>query len=59
MSVVDVDKCIEKLEKGNLLSEFEVKFVCEKVKELLLEEPNIQKIKSPISSFFFLKIKNN
>lgn len=48
-SVVDVDKCIEKLEFGKLLSEHEVKYICEKVKELLLEEANVQTVKSPVT----------
>ena len=48
-SVVDVNRCIEKLEAGRLLSEFEVKFICEKVKEILIDEANVQRVKSPVS----------
>ncbi|KAL9641872.1 hypothetical protein ABK040_000252 [Willaertia magna] len=48
-SVVDVNRCIEKLETGRLLSEFEVKYVCEKVKEILINEANVQKIKAPVT----------
>lgn len=39
----------EKLEAGKLLTEFEIKFVCEKVKELLLEESNVQVVHSPVT----------
>jgi hypothetical protein len=46
---VDVDFCIEKLENGKLLTEFETKYICEKVKELLLDESNVQDISSPIT----------
>lgn len=42
-------KHTEKLESGGRLSEFEVKFVCEKVKELLLEESNVQAVHSPVT----------
>lgn len=49
MSIVDVDACIEKLENGKILSEYEVKYVCEKVRELLLEEANVQHVSSPVT----------
>ncbi|KAL0477791.1 hypothetical protein AKO1_002599 [Acrasis kona] len=48
-AVVDVDKCIARLESGELLTEHEVKYICEKVRELLLEEANVQNIKSPVT----------
>ncbi|KAG2381337.1 hypothetical protein C9374_006326 [Naegleria lovaniensis] len=48
-SVVDVNRCIEKLEAGRLLTEFEIKFVCEKVKEILIDEANVQRVKSPVT----------
>jgi serine/threonine-protein phosphatase PPG1 len=49
LAVVDVDKCIAKLEAGKLLTEFEVKYICEKVRELLLEEANVQDVKAPVT----------
>jgi hypothetical protein len=48
-NIVDIDFCIEKLEQGKLLTEFETKYICEKVRELLLDESNIQEISSPIT----------
>jgi serine/threonine-protein phosphatase PPG1 len=45
----EIDTCIEKLENGKILSEFQVKFICEKVKELLIEEANLQSINSPVT----------
>ena len=42
------DKWIEQLNKGNCLSEFELKKLCEKIKEILLEENNVQFISSPV-----------
>jgi hypothetical protein len=47
--VIDLDRCIEKLEKGRLLNEYEVKFISEKVRELLIEEANVQQIQSPVT----------
>jgi serine/threonine-protein phosphatase PPG1 len=47
--IVNIDKCIEKLEDGHILTEFEVKFITEKVKELLLEEANVQQVSSPVT----------
>jgi len=48
-SVVDVNRCIEKLEAGRLLTEFEVKYVCEKVKEILIDEANVQRVNAPVT----------
>eukprot|EP00761_Pharyngomonas_kirbyi_P008892 gb/GECH01008904.1/.p1 GENE.gb/GECH01008904.1/~~gb/GECH01008904.1/.p1 ORF type:complete len:319 (+),score=49.89 gb/GECH01008904.1/:1-957(+) len=46
---MDVDRCIEKLSSGKTLSENEVKFICGKVKELLLEQSNVQVVHSPVT----------
>ena len=45
----NVDKYIEKLEQGESLLEREVKFVCEKVKEILVEESNVKHITPPVT----------
>ena len=45
----DADKYLEKLFKGELITENEVKDLSEKLIEILDKEPNIQKIDSPIT----------
>ena len=45
----DVDRCLETLRKGQLLSEADIKFVCEKLSELLLQEGNIRHVQSPVT----------
>lgn len=49
MSIVDIDRCIETLRRGESLQEHQVRFICEKLQELLLEEPNVQRVQSPVS----------
>ncbi|PVV02873.1 hypothetical protein BB560_002657 [Smittium megazygosporum] len=44
-----LDKQIEKLLKCELLSENEVQDLCEKAREILLEESNVQRVDSPVT----------
>jgi serine/threonine-protein phosphatase 2A catalytic subunit len=44
-----LDSQISKLMECNLLPESEIKNLCEKVKEILVEESNIQPIKAPVT----------
>jgi serine/threonine-protein phosphatase 6 catalytic subunit len=37
----DIDKCLEKLINKDILTEREVRLVCEKAKELFFEESNV------------------
>ncbi|GIQ81109.1 hypothetical protein KIPB_002016, partial [Kipferlia bialata] len=45
----DIDAQIERLYDGQLLSEFEVEQLCEKLKELFVEEENVQTVSAPLT----------
>ncbi len=46
---MDIDKCISDLKDGKILSEKILRRVCEKVKELLIEESNVQPVSAPVT----------
>lgn len=46
---MDIDEGIARLEGGGILSEDEVKKCCEKLKELLVEESNVQPVAAPVT----------
>src|SRR5258708_2523596 len=46
---LNLDKCIEQLMKCEMLSESTVKEICDKVKELLIDESNIVTIRAPVT----------
>ena len=46
---MDIDNCIERIKNREILSEKEVRIVCEKVKEILIEESNVQPVNSPVT----------
>ena len=46
---LDVDKCIATLKKGEVVSEQELRQLCQYVGELLMEESNVQPIVSPVT----------
>ena len=45
---MDINQCIESLSEGNPLHERDLRLVCEKVKEILMEESNVQPVRSPV-----------
>jgi len=45
----DIDQWLEKVKQGNVLPERDLRILCEKVKELLIEESNVQPVKAPIT----------
>lgn len=47
--VVDLDRWVEQLEKGERLTEDELKVLCQRVKVLLMEESNVQPVRSPVT----------
>jgi len=49
MSIFDVDSCIERLCKKQLLAEQAIKEICEKVKELLMRESNVVSLSAPVT----------
>eukprot|EP00891_Asterochloris_glomerata_P007315 jgi/Astpho2/7315/fgenesh1_pg.00113_%23_110_t len=46
---VDLDKWIEKLQRAEHLAEDELKALCEYIKEILVEESNVQPVNSPVT----------
>ncbi|CAD8206072.1 unnamed protein product [Paramecium pentaurelia] len=44
----DLDKSIEKLKNGELLKEKDVKQLCAKIREIFIEEGNVQRIDPPV-----------
>jgi hypothetical protein len=46
---LNLDKCLEQLYRGEILSEAVVKELCEMMKESLLFEPNVHILKSPLT----------
>lgn len=49
MSALNVDGCIEKLCQAEILPEPLVKVLCNKLKEQLVTESNVQHVKSPVT----------
>eukprot|EP00002_Diphylleia_rotans_P014473 TRINITY_DN2821_c0_g3_i2.p1 TRINITY_DN2821_c0_g3~~TRINITY_DN2821_c0_g3_i2.p1 ORF type:complete len:309 (-),score=54.49 TRINITY_DN2821_c0_g3_i2:394-1320(-) len=47
--MIDIDECIERLYRCGMLTEQEVKEVCDKVKELLIQESNVQQLQAPVT----------
>merc|ERR1711991_534165 len=45
----DLDRFIETLRRGEHISEAEVKFLCDRAREILLEESNVQRVDSPVT----------
>jgi hypothetical protein len=46
-----IDKLIDQLKQGEYIKESEVKFICNKAKEILLQEPNVLSIETPATVF--------
>ena len=44
-----LDECIEQLKKGSCISEGDLKRLCYIVKNILLEEANVQAVKAPVT----------
>lgn len=49
MTTSDLDRQIEKLRKCELITEEEVKKICAKAREILVEESNTQRVDSPVT----------
>ena len=49
MVKVDIDECLENIRKGKILTERELRIVCERAKDLLIEESNVQPVKAPVT----------
>jgi len=46
---VDADHCLEKLYKCQILTETEVKWLCNKLQEILIEESDVKHLRSPVT----------
>ncbi|KAG9391143.1 Ser/Thr protein phosphatase [Carpediemonas membranifera] len=46
---LNIDECIETLMRGEFLPESTVKMLCDRAKQLLIEEPNVLRLSTPIS----------
>jgi serine/threonine-protein phosphatase 6 catalytic subunit len=49
MSSADIDNWLETVKNGTILPERELRILCEKVKEILIEESNVQPVKAPVT----------
>lgn len=45
----DLDQWIEQLKKCEYIKESEVKALCQRAKEILIEESNVQNVESPVT----------
>ena len=48
-STSDLDNQIERLKRCELIKESEVKALCQKAKEILVEEGNVQRVFAPVT----------
>lgn len=49
LSMSDLDRQIEQLKRCELIKEPEVKALCAKAREILVEEGNVQRVDSPVT----------
>jgi len=50
----DLDRQIEQLRRCEIIKESEVKALCAKAREILVEESNVQRVDSPVTVGFIL-----
>lgn len=48
-SVIDLDRQIEQLRRCEYIKEAEVKALCEKAREILMNENNVQLVDAPVT----------
>lgn len=49
LSVSDLDRQIEQLRRCEIIKEREVKMLCDKAREILMEESNVQRVDTPVT----------
>lgn len=49
MSISDLDEQIERLKRCEYLKESEVKALCDKAREILIDESNVQRVDAPVT----------
>ena len=52
----DLDRQIEQLRRCEVIKESEVKALCAKAREILVEESNVQRVDSPVTVSLILNI---
>lgn len=55
----DLDRQIEQLKRCEIIRESEVKALCAKAREILVEEGNVQRVDSPVTVWYSLLFKPN
>lgn len=55
----DLDRQIEQLKRCEIIRESEVKALCAKAREILVEEGNVQRVDSPVTVWYSLLLKPN
>lgn len=53
----DLDRQIEQLKRCEIIKENEVKILCAKAREILLEEGNVQRVDSPVTVSFVFSLQ--
>ena len=48
----ELDRQIEQLRRCETIPEMEVKQLCDKAREILLEESNVQRVDAPVTVYF-------
>lgn len=46
---VDIDECLEMIKAGKILTERQLRIACERLKDLLYEESNVQPVSAPVT----------
>jgi len=54
LATSDLDRQIEQLRRCECIKESEVKMLCAKAREILIEESNVQKVDSPVTVRIFI-----
>lgn len=54
VSISDLDEQIERLKKCEYLKESEVKALCDKAREILIDESNVQRVDAPVTVVDYL-----
>lgn len=54
MSTTDLDRNIEQLLRCEILKESQVKDLCNRARDILIEESNVQRVDAPVTVFCFL-----
>lgn len=49
MSKGEIDSWLDELRQGRVLPERDLRFLCEKIKEILIEESNVQPVSAPVT----------